>query len=46
VSLGGGNNSLLDADRSSIVIHEGPDDYRSDPAGAAGKRIACGVISR
>jgi len=29
---------------ASIVIHEGPDDYATDPAGAAGKRIACGVI--
>lgn len=29
---------------AAIVIHEGPDDYATDPAGAAGKRIACGVI--
>jgi len=27
------------------VIHAGPDDYRSDPAGDAGARIACGVIA-
>jgi len=40
VSLGG----LLDDDGSAIVIHEGPDDYVSDPAGDAGPRIACGVI--
>ena len=44
VTLGAGESSLFDADGSAIVIHEGPDDYRSDPAGAAGKRIACGVI--
>ncbi len=40
VSLGG----LLDDDGAAIVIHEGPDDYVSDPAGDAGPRIACGVI--
>ncbi len=28
----------------SIIIHENPDDYRTQPAGAAGKRLACGVI--
>lgn len=28
----------------SVVIHENPDDYRSQPAGDAGKRLACGVI--
>lgn len=37
-------NSLFDADGSAIVIHAGPDDYQSDPAGNAGDRIACGVI--
>ncbi len=29
----------------SVIIHENPDDYRSQPAGNSGKRIACGVIS-
>lgn len=28
----------------SVIIHENPDDYRSQPAGDAGKRLACGVI--
>ena len=28
----------------SIIIHQNPDDYRSQPAGDAGKRLACGVI--
>jgi Cu-Zn family superoxide dismutase len=37
-------NSVFDADGSSIVIHAGPDDYKSDPAGNAGDRIACGLI--
>jgi superoxide dismutase, Cu-Zn family len=37
-------NSLFDADGSSIVIHDKPDDYKTDPTGNAGDRIACGVI--
>ncbi|MBL8489875.1 MAG: superoxide dismutase family protein [Rhodocyclaceae bacterium] len=28
----------------SVVIHADPDDYKSQPAGNSGKRIACGVI--
>ena len=40
------DSSLFDADGAAIVLHEGPDDYKTDPAGAAGGRIACGVISR
>lgn len=28
----------------SILIHENPDDYRSQPAGNSGKRIGCGII--
>jgi superoxide dismutase, Cu-Zn family len=37
--------ALLDADGSAIVIHAGADDYKTDPAGNAGDRIACGVIT-
>jgi len=40
------DDALFDADGAAIVIHEGPDDYISDPAGAAGPRIACGVIRK
>lgn len=28
----------------SVVIHESPDDYRSQPAGNSGRKLACGVI--
>lgn len=38
-------NSLLDSDGSSLVIHASADDYRTDPAGDSGERIACGVIT-
>jgi superoxide dismutase, Cu-Zn family len=37
-------NSLFHSGGTSIVIHAGKDDYKSDPAGNAGDRIACGVI--
>ncbi len=30
----------------AVVIHADPDDYRSQPAGNSGKRIACGVIRK
>ena len=38
-------NSLFDQDGSAVVIHDKADDYKTDPAGDAGPRIACGVIS-
>jgi Cu-Zn family superoxide dismutase len=37
-------NSVYDTDGSAIVIHAGSDDYKTDPTGEAGGRIACGVI--
>jgi Cu-Zn family superoxide dismutase len=37
-------NSVFQSGGTSIVIHAGKDDYKSDPAGNAGDRIACGVI--
>ena len=40
------NDQLFDDDGAAIVIHGGADDYRTNPAGAAGARIACGVIER
>lgn len=40
-----GEGALFDADGSALVIHAGPDDYASQPAGAAGGRIACAVIA-
>jgi superoxide dismutase, Cu-Zn family len=45
VTLEKGPNRLLDSDGASLVVHQGPDDYVSDPAGNSGPRIACGVIT-
>ena len=40
----GEKNSLFHPEGTSLMIHQGPDDYVSDPAGHAGPRIACGPI--
>ncbi|HLR08509.1 MAG TPA: superoxide dismutase family protein [Bacillota bacterium] len=37
-------NSLIGDDGTSLVIHADADDYKSQPAGDAGDRIACGAI--
>jgi Cu-Zn family superoxide dismutase len=42
VSVGGANDVVGRA----VVVHAQPDDYRSQPAGNSGPRIACGVIAR
>jgi len=46
VSLGEGPKSLFHEGGTSLVIHEKPDDGKTDPAGNAGARIACGVVTR
>lgn len=38
--------ALFDADGTAIVIHAAADDYKSDPTGNSGSRIACGVLTR
>ena len=38
--------ALFDADGTAIVIHASADDYRTDPTGNSGARIACGVLTR
>ena len=37
---------IFDADGTAVMIHSGPDDYRTDPTGNAGSREACGVLVR
>ena len=42
----GEKNSLFQPGGTSLVIHAGADDNMTDPAGNAGARIACGVITK
>ena len=46
VILGDGPNSLFQPQGTALVIHASPDDMKTDPAGNAGARIACGVITK
>jgi Cu-Zn family superoxide dismutase len=46
VSLDEGGNFLFHEGGTALVIHEKSDDYKTDPAGNAGNRIACGVIKK
>lgn len=46
VTLDPGANSLLGPGGTSLVVHAGPDDLKTDPAGNSGARIACGVITK
>ncbi len=41
---GGTYEGLLDQDGAALVVHAGPDDYKTDPSGNSGGRIACGVF--
>ncbi len=45
-SLDPGPGSLFPDGGTAVVLHAAPDDMRSDPAGNAGARIACGVVTR
>jgi Cu-Zn family superoxide dismutase len=44
VTLSPGPTTLFTTNGTSLVIHAGPDDQKSDPSGNSGVRIACGVI--
>lgn len=46
VSLGDGPESLYTNGGTALIIHEKPDDMKSDPAGNAGSRLACGVVTK
>lgn len=41
VTLGDGANSI---NGKAVVVHAKPDDLKSQPAGDAGPRVACGVV--
>jgi len=39
-----GADMLMDADGAAVVMHAKGDDYKTDPSGNSGDRVACGVI--
>ena len=45
-SLGNGKKSIFDRDGVSLIVDARGDDYRTQPLGNAGDRIACGVVMR
>jgi superoxide dismutase, Cu-Zn family len=46
LGMGTEANSLFANGGTALMIHAKPDDMKSDPAGNAGDRIACGVITK
>ncbi|MGA9391089.1 MAG: superoxide dismutase family protein [Candidatus Sulfotelmatobacter sp.] len=46
VTLGEGANSLFSNGGTAIIIHAKADDYKTDPSGNSGDRIACGVVTK
>jgi superoxide dismutase, Cu-Zn family len=43
--LPGSMAALMDADGAAIIVHAAADDYKTDPSGNSGGRIACGVFT-
>lgn len=39
-----GVSTVVDTDGTSLVIHAKADDYKTDPSGESGDRIACAVV--
>jgi Cu-Zn family superoxide dismutase len=46
VTLDSESHGLFSGGGHALVVHAKPDDKKSDPAGNAGDRIACGVIKQ
>jgi Cu-Zn family superoxide dismutase len=46
VTLGDDPHSVFSNGGTALVIHAKADDMKTDPSGAAGDRIACGVITK
>jgi superoxide dismutase, Cu-Zn family len=46
ITLDDGAHGVFAGGGTALVIHASPDDGKTDPAGAAGERIVCGVIKK
>ena len=46
VNMGTDNHSVFSNGGTALVIHAKADDLKSDPAGNAGDRMACGTITK
>ena len=46
VNLGSDSHSVFSNGGTALVVHAKPDDMKTDPAGNAGDRIACGTITQ
>jgi Cu-Zn family superoxide dismutase len=46
VTMDDGPHSVFTGGGTALMIHEKADDLKTDPAGAAGNRIACGLIKK
>lgn len=45
VTMNGATNALADADGTSLAVHAKADDYKTDPSGNSGDRVACAVLA-
>ena len=46
VTLGEGDSSLFHTGGTALMVHAAADDYKTDPTGNAGARLACGVVQK
>ena len=46
VKTASGAMMLADADGTALVVHAKADDYKTDPSGDSGDRIACAVLAK
>ncbi len=43
ITVGGGATDVIG---KSVIVHKDPDDYKTQPTGNSGARVACGVIRK